>query len=291
MAPEGTSEREGEGRVKERDPALNATPRKCTARLYNRWGDEVTTITVRHKRADRADRTDEYTWKNVPKNTPLGQAGVKQRAVGGAGVSDEVQAFNMGTLKLPPEKGPVEKVWKDVAARGALQAIIDTAGDVKAGLKQERPSTDQLRRIWLQKVRWEPADAEANWKKITTPKDTFEPTRANQKPCQVDHILELQFGGNNVRENMQMLDGPENMKSGRDIFQDLKRQASEIRTALKSETTRSTAGNRFRSANAPSALRYSIACATFSTFWICTFGARFPKARFRKKMSCSSSST
>jgi len=69
MAPEGTSEREGEGRVKERDPALNATPRKCTARLYNRWGDEVTTITVRHKRADRADRTDEYTWKNVPNNT------------------------------------------------------------------------------------------------------------------------------------------------------------------------------------------------------------------------------
>jgi len=174
-------------------------------------------------------------WKSVPKTSALGQLGVKQRAVGGPGVSADIQAFNMGTLDLPPEKGNVEKVWKDTSNRGALQAIIDTAGDVKAGLKQERPKTEQLRKIWLQKVKWEPADAETNWKKITTSKSTFEPTRAGTSSCQVDHILELQFGGNNVPENMQMLDGPENMQSGREIFQDLKQKASQIRSALKGD--------------------------------------------------------
>jgi len=175
-------------------------------------------------------------WKPVPANSPLAKAAVKQRAYGGPGVSPDIQAFNMGSLDLPADKGDVQKVWKDVADRGALQAIIDTAGEVKAGLKQARPSPEQLRGKWLEKVKWDPADKEANWKKITTPADTFEPTRANKNPCQVDHILELQFGGGNNPENLQMLDGTENMRSGRNIFADLKDKATKIRAAVKQES-------------------------------------------------------
>jgi len=145
--------------------------------------------------------------------------------------------YNMGLLELPPEKGPVDEQWDTYAKQGVLEAMIDPAGNAdnpKMALKQARPATDELKNIWLQKVGWTKDNEEANWKSIVKPTDTFRKTlTANGNPCQVDHILELQFGGNNVPANLQMLDGSENMSSGSQIFADLKSKAIEIRAILK----------------------------------------------------------
>jgi hypothetical protein len=151
---------------------------------------------------------------------------------------------------LPAEKGNVIEVWKQRMSGCTLEAIIDPgAGSVrtKAGLKQARPDPDELRKIWLQKVNWT-SDVEKNWMQAvkatkagkTDPKATetstsFYPTKAVGNSCQVDHILELQIGGNNVPENLQMLDAKENMDSGRAIFQDLAAKAVRIRDAMKTD--------------------------------------------------------
>ncbi len=225
-------------------PALGSRP---SGPLVSRARDDkksTASSTKANKDAEARDWEDIDDSSLVKKSAAdLKAQGVTQVAKPPVGTSvDDIVAFNMGELVLPKEKGKkavVEKVWQDVADRGALQAIIDPSGDVrstKVALKQERPPTDELKRIWLQKVGWKREDAEANWKKAATSKDSFLGSlTADKNPCQIDHILELQFGGNNVKENMQVLDGPENMQSGREIFQGIKAKAVEIRAGLKKD--------------------------------------------------------
>ncbi len=149
---------------------------------------------------------------------------------------------------LPADKGNVLEVWKKRMSGCNLEAIIDPGeGSVKtkAGLKQARPDPGPLRKIWLQKVNWT-SNVEKNWLEAvkrteagkkdpaSTAKNTsFEPTKAAGSTCNTDHILELQIGGNNVPENLQMLDDVENQRSGREIFQDLANKAERIRAAMK----------------------------------------------------------
>ena len=60
---------------------------------------------------------------------------------------------------------------------------------------------------------------------------TFEP-KVGGKTGQMDHIIELQIGGNNIPENIQVLDAANNQSSGGTIFQQLKTQALAIRKAV-----------------------------------------------------------
>lgn len=151
---------------------------------------------------------------------------------------------------LPPEKGNVLGVWKQRMSGCNLEAIVDPGlGTVrtKAGLKQQRPPTDQLRRLWLQRVGWNSGYEEKWLQAVKATKagkakpsgvdrtSSFVPTRAMGTACQVDHILELQVGGNNTPENMQMLDADENQKSGRDIFNWLAARAVKVRDAFASD--------------------------------------------------------
>lgn len=204
----------------------------------------------------------ERQWTSVVgKKNLRDDAKVKRYSIPGADVKKDKN--NDGTRKqgkvivavdmdepfvLPAEKGDVIDVWQQRMSGCNLEAIIDPGeGSVrtKAGLKQGRPDTAQLRRIWLQRVGWT-SDYEGKWlKAVKATKDgkqkpkavesssSFEPTKAMGNECQVDHILELQVGGNDVPENMQMLDAENNEKSGRAIFNDLAGKAVRVRNAMR----------------------------------------------------------
>ncbi|MGB9144541.1 MAG: DUF4157 domain-containing protein, partial [Acidobacteriaceae bacterium] len=204
-----------------------------------------------------ADET-EREWTKVPSHSPIRSAGVKRYSLPGKGVLEDpnhdktrktggkvMVAVDMEEpFPLPGEKGNVIDIWKQRMSGCNLEAIIDPASGearTKAGLKQQRPKPDQLRRIWLQRVGWT-SGFEEKW--LATVKATkagkanpdevdltssFDPTRAMDVECQVDHILELQVGGNNTPENLQMLDGPENEKSGREIFDWLAKRAVKVK--------------------------------------------------------------
>ena len=133
---------------------------------------------------------------------------------------------------LPAEKGPMApQLWEEKAKAGALESTIDfdNAASPKAGLKQERPSADTLRKIWLTKVGWTAAEAPKKWKDAGGDAESFEPPKAGGKTCDMDHVVELQIGGSNVPENLAPLDATENRASGRGVYQILVEKAKEVR--------------------------------------------------------------
>lgn len=133
---------------------------------------------------------------------------------------------------LPEEKGPwAPGIWETKAKAGALESTIDfdNAASPKAGLKQERPSADILRKIWLQKVGWSAAEAPKKWKDAGGDSESFDPPKAGGITCDMDHIVELQIGGSNVPENLAPLDAAENRGSGREVYQILVAKAKEVR--------------------------------------------------------------
>lgn len=188
------------------------------------------------------DEQPDRDWEPVSAGSRLGTVGVKQKAKPGRGADERIMAFNMGKLELPSEKGPVLKTWQDRANAGALEAIMEPGEEeprTRAGLKQDRPRTDELRDIWRQKVGWTEDEADAKWKAGGGAAAKFIPPQVKDgsatRTCQVDHILELQFGGSNDRNNLQMLDGDPNQKSGRELFRYLKEKATAIRNVLDAE--------------------------------------------------------
>src|SRR5262249_13890680 len=147
-------------------------------------------------------------------------------------ISPAIRAYKLAEpFVVPPEKGPVMAYWSTRAKAGGLESFIDADGTPQAALKQERPGTDQLQRLWMTRVGLAtPADAAAAWTAAGGDKSaTFEP-KISGKTCQMDHIIELQIGGNNIPENIQCLDAAENQKSGRDIFAELREKAKQIRS-------------------------------------------------------------
>lgn len=183
-----------------------------------------------------------HDWQPVKPGGELEGAGVQEVDLPGAGVSKDIVAVHMKEpFSIPKEKGRkpfVEDVWNARASEGGLEVVINVhTGEPKVGLKQATPSSDQKRAQWLQRVRWDPAPkkAGANWLKAGGDTASFDPPQVNKITCDVDHILELQFGGNNVPENMQMLDRGQNRSSGSTINHRLKDKTHAIVDALKKE--------------------------------------------------------
>ncbi len=171
-------------------------------------------------------------WEPVPASSPLSAFVEAQSKLRPGQISPAIRAYKLKEpLVLPPEKGPVLAYWQTRAKGGGLESFIDADGTVRAALKQERPSTDQLQRLWMTRVGLATsADAANAWTAAGGDKSTtFEP-KVGGKTCQMDHIIELQIGGNNLPENIQALDAAENQKSGRDIFAGLRKKAQEIRS-------------------------------------------------------------
>jgi Domain of unknown function (DUF4157) len=131
---------------------------------------------------------------------------------------------------LPGKKGQVEKTWDDRARAGGLEAIIDSSGTAR--LKQARPSTDILRSFWLAKLGWSSNVAGKNWKDAGGDEASFDPPKAGTKTCEMDHIIELQVGGTNITENIQVLDKSENASSGSTIRGILSQTAAAVRAEI-----------------------------------------------------------
>jgi hypothetical protein len=173
-------------------------------------------------------------WEPVPASSPLSAFVEAQSKLRPGQISPAIRAYKLTKpFVLPPEKGPVLAYWQTRAAGGGLESFIDADGTVRAALKQERPSTDTLQRLWMTRVGLAtatPADAASAWTAAGGDKSTTFAPKVGGKTCQMDHIIELQIGGNNIPENIQALDADENQKSGRDIFAGLRERAGQIRS-------------------------------------------------------------
>jgi hypothetical protein len=191
-------------------------------------------------RAQKTEGEQARDWDDP--DSALDKVGVKKVAWPGPGVKSGTAVFNMGALTLPAEKGPVLDLWKPIAKSKQLQASVEGDSDPFVALKQDRPSPARLRNIWLQKVGWppDPDKARDKWKTAAVDskvvddrsKATWDPPKVKSSECQVDHIIELQFGGSSDRENLQMLDGEKNEKAGRDLYQDLRGKYDQLRGVL-----------------------------------------------------------
>jgi hypothetical protein len=147
------------------------------------------------------------------------------------------RVFVIDNFELPAEKGPLSKqIYDDMAAAGQLRATIDfgpNPGDKpSAGAKQARDVPATLRKSWLQRVDWRADRAAAYWKQVGGKEQAqFKPTLIDNTVCDMDHIVELQVGGTNVPDNIQVLNPTPNRASGAGIFIWLSEKAQLIRDA------------------------------------------------------------
>ena len=95
------------------------------------------------------------------------------------------------TLTIPGEKGEVKKEYENAAKDGRLSNIA----------KFTRPSTSTLRSTWKDKIG------------CPFPEDL----KPGGDVCEVDHVVELQLGGTNNKENLQLLEKGHNASSGSTI--------------------------------------------------------------------------
>ncbi|MFJ1708986.1 DUF4157 domain-containing protein [Kitasatospora sp. NPDC088346] len=152
-----------------------------------------------------------------------------------------VVKVGLGDFVLPREKGPWLPEYQALASMnkeggGALQAVTDVSGKrIKAELWQKRAPSDELRQLWLQRVKWPVKPAGKWWYEAggappQTP-DSFRPSSRRDK-TQIDHIVELQLGGTNVPANLAPHDGKDNEASGRTIWNNLNKTAGQVVKAL-----------------------------------------------------------
>ena len=137
-------------------------------------------------------------------------------------------AYKVDTLVLPPQKGAkaVQHCTKNL---GTLGAVFDwSSGPVptknKAGKNEARDPTDTLQRSWLATVGYKLGkETHSRWSDVggekQFPKPPLGPT------CELDHVQELQVGGTNAGENLQVIDKVDNASSGGLIQQQLRQLA------------------------------------------------------------------
>jgi hypothetical protein len=137
-------------------------------------------------------------------------------------------AYKVDTLVLPPQKGAtaVQHCSKNL---GTLGAVFDwSSGPVptknKAGKNEARDPTETLQRAWLATLGYKLGrDAHTRWSTVggekQFPKPPLGPT------CEMDHVQELQVGGTNAGENLQVIDKVDNASSGGLIQQQLRQLA------------------------------------------------------------------
>ena len=223
-------------------PPLTTHPaRPVISRARAKKADDVKVGT-----AEEAKDTDKPTgatpdnkargWEPAP--APLVSVGAQAIARPDPGIvtSKTIVVDMKDPFDVPAKKGDVAGLWNQRAEAGALEAVMDKDGSPR--LKQERADPDKLRTYWLQKVRWTEADAPAKWAQAAGNKDEgFRPPQVvvdgNKKTCHMDHIVELQFGGTNVPENVQVLDGGDNTSSGATIAAQLRELNRQLRDAIK----------------------------------------------------------
>ncbi|NRR29672.1 DUF4157 domain-containing protein [Oxalobacteraceae bacterium] len=125
----------------------------------------------------------------------------------------KLETYTVDKFFVPGTKGPrALAIYKSLASAGGLQATIDVSGRSKAILWQERADTGPLQTRWLRDVGWPGGkQADALWQAAG---GDAEFPKVGKKTCQMDHVVELQIGGNNTEQNIQALDETQNRNSG-----------------------------------------------------------------------------
>ncbi|MGW4891777.1 eCIS core domain-containing protein [Kitasatospora sp. NPDC004240] len=151
-----------------------------------------------------------------------------------------VVLVELGEFVLPREKGPWLKEYEALArlnakGGGALQAVTDVGGKrIRTELWQKRAPSDELRQLWLQRVKW-PAEMAGKWWHEAggkaQPPGEFKPYSTGDR-TEIDHVLELQLGGTNVPDNLAPHDSKENRASGLLIWQNVRAAADRVVKAL-----------------------------------------------------------
>ena len=149
-----------------------------------------------------------------------------------ASATATLEEYEVDVFYMPASKGPkAYDIYAGMAGKG-LESTVDIqgSGKTKTALWQERPSTADLRSIWLQKVNWTGGNPDDLWQRCGGDK-VF--PQVGGKTCQMDHIVELQIGGNNTTENIQPLDATQNQSSGGAI----KGEIETLAIAISNDTT------------------------------------------------------
>jgi hypothetical protein len=141
-------------------------------------------------------------------------------------------AYKVSSLEVPAEKGKVNfHLFEEAAGRPDPYGLKTTreveGGKVKSSDQEERDDPSRLRRKWLSQLDLKNnEDTDKIWRDAGGGKE-FPYLRKDGKtemsmqsdPCEVDHVIELQLGGRNNPENLQLLDKEDNGKSGRVLKQ------------------------------------------------------------------------
>ncbi|MFM0225682.1 eCIS core domain-containing protein [Paraburkholderia dipogonis] len=172
--------------------------------------------------------TASYDTTSYNRSFSLVGTSVPERATGT--VDKTEAAYKIDTLVLPPQKG-AKAVAHCMANLGSLGAAFDWSSGPKptankAGRNEARDPTETLQRSWLATVGYKLGkDAHARWSDVggdkVFPRPPVGPT------CELDHIQELQVGGTNAGENLQVLDKVDNASSGGLIQQQLRQLAEQ----------------------------------------------------------------
>jgi len=143
-----------------------------------------------------------------------------------------IEEFEVDPFYMPAAKGPAGKTEYENIAGSKLETVQDFIkigkgkGKTKTALWQKREVTEELRSRWLDKIGWSADSADDLWKRSGGASE-FPKTKA-KKTCQMDHIVELQLGGDNTNQNIQPLEQGPNQSSGGAIRAELESLAKDI---------------------------------------------------------------
>ena len=144
----------------------------------------------------------------------------------------ELRNFEVDRLAIPATKGPkAEAAYTRLAQGGALASTVQVSGDPQAALWQKRASTSALRKRWLDARGWPSGSAANKYWQMAGGEPEFPTAKTlagNPTVCEMDHIVELQIGGNNTNENIQALDEEQNRSSGGTLWTELSGLAKAI---------------------------------------------------------------
>jgi Domain of unknown function (DUF4157) len=128
----------------------------------------------------------------------------------------KIEEFEVDVFYLPSVKGAAAKSEYEAIAGQKLETVVQLngTGRTKTALWQKREPTDELRSRWLGKLGWTDASKNDLWKRAG---GDAEFPKVGGATCQMDHIVELQLGGDNTNENIQPLEADPNRKSGGEI--------------------------------------------------------------------------
>lgn len=202
-----------------------------TPGLLSTSGPRLSRKTAKPAPTDKEDKAGfkaEYETTTYNRKFALTGTSVPEQATGT--VDKTEAAYKVDTLVLPPQKG-AKAVAQCKKNLGTLEATFDWSSGPrptrnKAGRNEKRDPTDTLQRTWLSTVGYKLGkDAHARWSEVGGNKQFPSPPLG--PTCEIDHMQELQVGGTNEGDNLQVIDKVDNASSGGLIQQQLRQLAEQ----------------------------------------------------------------